>query len=55
MSIRFDAGQQQPQGSAPRYSLWVNLPATMVAMAAPWKVRASKGELRDLLGEDFTL
>lgn len=36
-------------------SLWVNLPATMVAMAAPLKVRVSKGELRDLLGLDFTL
>jgi hypothetical protein len=37
------------------YSLWLNFPATMVATAAPLKVRASKGELRDLLGEDFTL
>src|ERR1700747_2692100 len=31
------------------------LPATMVAMGAPLNVRPSKGELRDLLGESFTL
>src|SRR5579863_6897443 len=31
------------------------LPATTVAIAAPWNARPSNGELRDLLGESLTL
>src|SRR5579885_2257856 len=34
---------------------WANLPETMVAAGPPLKVRPSKGELRDLLADSFTL
>jgi hypothetical protein len=41
-------------GKAGLYILQMMRPATTVAIGAPWKVRASKGELRDLLGDCFT-
>jgi hypothetical protein len=42
-------------GSDVSYAWWTILPATIVATVPPLKLRPSKGELRDLLAESFTL